>query len=444
MTSIELERALIAGRKLLCAVSGGADSMCLLHLLWSEGFDVTAAHFEHGIRGEESRRDADFVRDFCAGHAIPLLLEHGDVPAYAEAQGLGPEEAARVLRYDFLRRCAAQIGAERIVTAHTLDDNAETILLNLARGCGAAGLRGIPRQNGAIVRPLLSVSRRDIEAYLSENSVPHIEDSSNQSDAYSRNRIRRQAVPALRSVNPRFDEAASRTAKLLERDEDCLSRLAGDFLAAQLRENSLPLEALRALHPAIASRVLRRMLPSLSQRHTDAALDFCAGEGYGLLDVPGGRLRREQGRLYFAPAGPLPLPARPLAPNQTLCLPEAGLCVRMEAVEYSGEIYDLFKTSYLKYEIVCSDLLCTGRLPGDRIRPLGRGCSKTLKDLFLEGGIPCSARESVPVLRDEEGPLLVYGLALAERAAPRLGERAWRITFTKYDEGEYGSDDTRY
>ncbi len=431
MTNIELDRELIAGKKLLCAVSGGADSMCLLHLLCAGGFDVCAAHFEHGIRGAESRRDAAFVEAFCRERGIPFVLEHADVPAWAAEHGLGLEEAGRALRYDFLERTADALGCECIVTAHTLDDLAETLLFNLARGSGASGLRGIPRQRGRIVRPMLHVSREQVEACLAEQGVPHVEDSTNRSDDYARNLIRHHAVPALKQINPRFAEAAARAAGLTARDEDCLRAEAERFLTAHYRGGSLPLRELSELHPAVSSRVVRALLPGLSSLHTDRVLAFLAGTEYALLELPGTVLRRERGRLYFTAGQAEPLPARRIVPGVPLPLPEAGLSLLAEKAVYAGEIHDLFKTSYLKCEMIGSGLFCTGRMPGDRLRPLGRGCTKTLRALFSEHGCTRAARDTTPVIRCDSGPLLVYGLALDERAAPVPGDPVWKLTFSE-------------
>ncbi len=389
------------GERVMCAVSGGADSMCLLHLVWSQGYDVIAAHFEHGIRGEESQRDAHFVETWCRKHGIPFVLGHGDAPGYAAENGLSLEEAARELRYDFLYKTAQAYGADRILTAHSLDDNAETLLFNLIRGSGTAGLCGIPQSRGKLLRPLLHVSRAEIEAYLRENEVPHVEDSSNESDDYTRNLIRHRVMPLLKEINPRFPEAAERTARLSERDEAFFSALARAYLGRELKNESLPLESLRALHPAVASRVIRTLFPGLSMERCDAVLDFVRGSEYGLLEIPGRTLRREQGRLYLRG--------------------ETRECV------YNGEIHDLFKTFYLKYEIVGTDLLCTGRRAGDSIRPKGRGVRKRLSALFKEAGYTRRMRDACLILRDRDGPLFVRGLAVDERAVPEPGERALKI-----------------
>ena len=421
----------LRGKKILCAVSGGADSMCLLHLMHSVGIAVTAAHFEHGIRGEESLRDMRFVESFCAERGIPFVCGRADVPAYAAESSLGLEEAARKLRYEFLEKKLSELGLDLIATAHNADDNAETLVFNLSRGSGTAGLRGIPQKRDNIIRPLITATRAEIEAYLEENRVPHVEDSTNQSDNYTRNLIRHRVVPVLREINPRFAQAAGRTARLCARDEDCLSGMARDFLKEHFDSESLPLPELSALHPAIASRALREVLPGLSMEHVDALLDFIQHSGYACLDLPGRTLRREQGRLYFKALESSPLPSRRLEVGKELFLPECGLSVLGEICDYMGEVNDLFKTSYLKYEMIGTDLCVSSRQPGDRLRPLGRGCSKSLKALFIERKYTRQKRDCCPVIRDEHGILMVYGLAVDERCRPQNGEKALKLSFRK-------------
>ena len=161
---------LAAGSRVLCAVSGGADSMCLLYWLSElrETYQITlfAAHYEHGLRGEESLRDAEFTKAQCTDLGIPCVVEHGDVAAFAVSQRIGIEDAARTMRYRFLEETADKLGCERIATAHNLNDNAETVLMNLCRGAGTRGLAGIPPVRGRIIRPLLQTDRKEIEAYL--------------------------------------------------------------------------------------------------------------------------------------------------------------------------------------------------------------------------------------------------------------------------------------
>ncbi len=421
------------GSRVLCAVSGGADSMALLHWLGTQkDLRLFAAHYEHGLRGEEALRDAAFVEEYCASVGIPCIVGHGDVAVFAREQGIGIEEAARELRYAFLERTAETWNCDRIATAHNADDNAETLLLNLCRGTGAAGLSGIPRRRGKIVRPLLGLTRAQIEAYLAEHKVPCVEDSSNGQEVFSRNRLRRRVMPVLRELNPRFSEAAGRTAALLREDEDCLSGMAEAFIRDCFDGESLPLEKLCVLHRAVASRVLRSLCPrSLEREHVDAALRFCEGSGLGRLDLPGLRLRREQGRLYLNDTQRPTIPTREIKAGEMLELPEAGLCLTAELIEYQGEVYDLFKTYLFKCENICGRLYCTGRRPGDRLHPQGRGCGKSLHDLFREAGMTQEERDRVPVLRDEKGVLAALGWSADERARPAAGDRVLRITATK-------------
>ncbi len=420
------------GSRVLCAVSGGADSMCLLHLLWSRreelGIALAAAHYEHGLRGEESLRDADFVAGWCREKGIRCVTEHGDVRAYAEQRGMGLEEAARELRYAFLARTAEELCCDRIATAHNADDNAETLLLHLTRGSGGKGLGGIPPVRGAIVRPLLHCTRAEIAAYLEQNAVPHVEDSSNGRDDFARNRLRHQVMPVLRELNPAFAAAAGRTAELLRQDEDCLSRLAADFIEAYYDGESLPLKELGQLHPAVASRVVRGLCESsLEQGHVDAVLALCGGTGFSQLDLPGLRLRREQGRLWFTQTEPQTIPARPLRAGETLEIPEAGIRITAEEGEHRQEIHELFNIYSFKCANICGTLICTGRQPGDRLRVAGRGCTKSLKALFLEAGMTRADRERTVVFRDDAGILAVHGLAVAERSVPQPGDRVLRL-----------------
>ena len=427
------ERELLPrGTRLLCAVSGGADSMCLLHLMKSRAAEleiqVFAAHYEHGLRGEESLRDCAFVENWCREKGILCVSAHGDVRAFAKEKGMGLEEAARELRYAFLQKTAAELGCTRIATAHNADDNAETLLFNLCRGSGAAGLRGIPPVRGNIIRPLLRCTRAEIEDYLRENHVPHVEDSSNAGDEYSRNRIRHRVTPVLREINPAFSTAALRTAELMRRDEDCLSAMAEAFIRENFDGESLPLEKLRALHPAVAGRVFRRLCPeTLSLEQVDGLLEKTAGSELAFADLPGIRLRFEQGRLYFGQREKTLLPERTIVPGTVTPIPEAGLKIRAGIEIFSEEIHSKFKTYLFKCESICGNITCDSRRPGDKISPAGRNCTKSLKNLFLEAGMTQRERDLTPVIRDEKGVIAVCGLAVDRRCEAKPGDKVLRL-----------------
>ena len=421
------------GTRVLCAVSGGADSMFLLHWLNAHseklGISITAAHFEHGIRGEESLRDCRFVEEFCREHGIAFVCEHGDVPRYASDRGIGTEEAARELRYAFLKRTAQSLGCSRIATAHNADDNAETILFNLIRGTGSAGLCGIPAVRENIVRPLLGVSRDEIESYLSDNGVPHVEDSTNFSDDYTRNRIRHEIVPLMKKINPAFSASAGRTAELLKSDDEFISGYSAEFIASEYADGSVSVEALSRLHPAVASRVIRMLCPKpLQAEHVAAALKLISGSGRHCLDLPGIRLVCEQGRLYFGENDAGPFEDVEIIPGRTVCIREAGVSVATEETVLTEEVHGLFNTLCIKYDVIAWPLFCTARRPGDSMSIAGRACSKTLKKLFTENGWTQKQRNTSLVFRDGSGILTVCNLALSDRAQASLGDRILKIT----------------
>ncbi len=424
------------GSRVLCAVSGGADSVCMLHLLKKLerqlNIKVCCAHYEHGLRGEESLRDMAFVEECCRSWGVPFVAERGDVLSHAAEKGMSTEEAARELRYDFLQRAAGQLDCDRIATAHNADDNAETVIFNLTRGGGAKGLSGIPPVRDNIIRPMLHLSRAEIEDYIRREGLNYVEDSSNLQDLYSRNIIRHRVIPVLKEINPGLCRAVSRSSELLRQDDDFLEQLAKEFTDCNYNGESLEAKALLGLHRALASRVIRRLWnKSLSLEHVEAVLDFASGTGFGSLDIPGGRLQREQGRLYFQPPAADCIKQRRLIPGQTLDIPEAGIRLVSSLTDYPQEIHNKFKTSLFKYESICGNIFCTCRRPGDSIRPAGRGCSKSLKKLFTELKLTQSQRNMAAVLRDDKGVIAVLGLAVDSRCEARPGDRVLRIDIEK-------------
>ena len=276
-----------AGGLLLCAVSGGRDSVCLLHYLANlapgRGFSVAAAHLNHKMR-PEAQPDEDFVRTLCRKLDVPFYTEAAPVYETAEQWGLGVEETGRRLRYDFLQRTADTIGAERIATAHHAQDQAETVLLNLLRGTGPEGLAGIPPVRGRIVRPLLQTSRREIEDYLEEHGLSYVEDSTNQDTHYARNRLRRELWPQLEAINPALTRSIGRTAEILRSENTYLDTLAADYLpqSGTALETARLLSAPEALRPRILRLLLGRLpggKKDVGAVHIDALLALAVGGG---------------------------------------------------------------------------------------------------------------------------------------------------------------------
>jgi tRNA(Ile)-lysidine synthase len=266
---IRAEGMIPPGSRVLCALSGGADSVCLLGALYQLreklGFSLLAAHYNHNLRGEESLRDEHFVRELLKTRFpdVQLHISGGDVSARAREMGTGLEETAREMRYAFLQETARNTGSDRIATAHTADDNAETVLLHLARGTGLQGLTGIAPIRGNIIRPLLTATRQDVEDFLSTNDLPHVEDSSNCDDYFARNRVRHQVIPVLEGLYPGFSRRVTENAAHLREDLDFLNHLGAE-LAAQAEEVSggfvIPARNLSAAPRPVAIRAVRQLL----------------------------------------------------------------------------------------------------------------------------------------------------------------------------------------
>ena len=437
------------GEKVLCAVSGGVDSMCLLHLLHSlseaGGFTLAAAHYHHGMRGADADADARRVTAWCRERGIPCAVERGDVYAEAERRGLGVEETGRQLRYDFLRRTAAELGCARIATAHNADDNLETLLLHLARGAGLHGLAGIPPRRGDIVRPLLTTSRADILAYAAEHGVPYGEDSTNADEYYARNRIRRQVVPVLRQLNPRLTESAAETMGYLRADNDYLNaQAAAACRAARWAEDDLVIEAgvIAALPAAIAPRAARRLLEMLgdgdtncSAAHLKAVVDLARGEDpSAVVNLPGGKLAQRvyKDLLFTTRAGPLP-PFAPVPLNldgETAAgdTPWRVSC-RPAACPPEGEGRP--GAWYLARSALEGTPELRPRRTGDQIALPRRGGAKTIKKLFIDEKIPRRERERVPVLADGRGVIAVAGFGADQSRLARPGEPAWELMIWK-------------
>lgn len=418
----------------MCAVSGGADSVCLLHLVRSLGdVECLCAHFDHRLR-ESSASDAEFVRRLCMEWDVPFFAGSGDVAAYARERGLSIETAAREMRYGFLERTADEQRADLIATAHNLNDNAETVLFHMARGTGLRGLTGIPARRGRLVRPLLGVPRDRIERYLAERGIPHVEDETNASDEGARNWTRHHVLPAMERLHGGALENIGRMTRSLAEDEEYLTSLAAGWLAGQ-PAGELSASGLAALPGPVAARVLRLWLgEDLSAERRAAVLAFCKAGPSARLDLPGGRLYRRNDAILREEQAPRPLPERELVPGTALPLPEAGLVCECRVCAPGEEIQISFNTFCFSCANICGKLSITRRAEGDALVLWGRKGTRSVKKWMIEAGIPRRARESVPVVRDENGVLAVVGMGQSERASAKKGEPFYMVSFHKLPE----------
>ena len=393
------------GDTVICAVSGGADSVAMLFALYllreKLGITLEAAHFNHNLRGEESLRDETFVRELCARYEIPLHVASGEIRPGKK----GLEAAARDARYAFLESLPG-----KIATAHTADDNAETILMHLVRGTGLKGLGGIAPQRGKLIRPMLGITRREVEDFLAEWHLPHVEDSTNETDAFLRNRLRHHVMPLLAAENPRIAENLSQMALRLREDEACLSQLS--------RYETLPeVETLRTLPSAVRSRMLERFLKENGVREPEdvhiaqaEALVFSDSPSASAAFPGGVTLSRQYGRLTANPTGEAFTPVTLTCPGSAEA---AGIRITCEP---AGE---LAQSENLLTVCPVGKISIRPRQTGDKIRLSGG--SKSLKKLFIDRKIPAAVRERIPVVCDETGILGVYSIGVnLDRAAQIL------------------------
>lgn len=401
------------GGIVLCGVSGGRDSICLLdylHTLGQErGFTAAAGHLNHLMR-PTAQRDEDFVRSFCARRDIPFYTERADVYALCGTWGLTVEETGRRARYEFLQRTAEVIGAEKIATAHHQNDLAETVLLQLLRGTGPQGLTGIPPVRGNIVRPLLDTPRRDIERYIAEHELAYVTDETNGDTAYARNRLRLEIWPELEGINPRAAEHIACTADILRRENAYLDALAAERLRST--GTGVDCEALLAAPGALRPRMLRLLLDRLPTGRKDlgavhlAALEQLAA-GEGALSLP-------EGVEAVCRGGVLTLRMAETAPEETV--------LRRGENPY-GAGYLMVSRSPLEGALALrcgAEQRLTARCwrREDRLTlPDGRG-ARSLKRLMAERGVRPEDRRKIPVLCVDGVAAAAWGIGVDRSFLP--------------------------
>lgn len=405
----------------LVALSGGADSVCLLDLFCEAKksgdfpYAIAAAHLNHSLRGEESDGDEDFCRKLCHNAGIPLFTRVTDVNALAAQSGKGVEEAARDARYSFFESILKENGdLAHVATAHHKGDFCETMLLNLVRGSGIDGLCSIPRMRDNILRPLLDCSRAEILAYNESHGLAFVNDSTNLSIRYSRNRIRHLVLPELAEISPAYAENMTRTAALLAQDAEFLRTEAERAYAKAVQNGVLDTKQAQNLHPALLSRVVKMLYNQcmgahLAEVHIDAIVkQIQAGKTNFSLSVPAGYCHAERGALTFVTA----LPqcdgfALPITVGTPVTLP-CGITVLLSE-QADG--------TPLAAEALQGALTVRSRREGDTLRQFG----KTHKIKRMIADKKLSAREKAKLFFLVAGGEILYTNlpATADRAFPR-------------------------
>lgn len=383
------------GDKVVCAVSGGADSVALLFALYLLAdkleISLSAAHFNHHLRGEESDRDEAFVRAFCGRYEIPLFVGHGEIVAGKK----GLEAAAREARYAFFRTLPG-----KIATAHTADDNAETFLLHVIRGTGLKGLGAIAPVNGMFIRPMLGITRQEVMEFIASYYLDYVSDSSNDTDLFLRNRIRHHVMPLLKQENPRIAQNLSMMALRLREDEAVLAKLS--------QTEALPgVEELRAMDAPFRRRRLASFLEESGVPEPEAE-HIALAEGLVFSDKPSAQanfpgnvtIARNYDRLEKAETRGA-LPAQVLPCPGVVELPECGLKIVCRQAQTLSDKSDCFTV------VPDGQIVIRCRWAGDAIRVSGG--KKSVKKLFIDSKLPASRRLLTPIIADGTGILGVYG-----------------------------------
>ena len=369
--AVSLHHIFEPGERVVVAVSGGPDSLALLsvlrEILPAVPLHLTVAHFDHGWR-PASQDDRDFVASMAAkwGYEFQTARAADGTPH--------TESAARTARYAFLRRTAAETNSTAIAMGHTQDDQVETLLLHLLRGSGSRGLAAMRRRDRDLARPLLDISRSEIEAYLARLHLAPRRDPSNEDPRFTRNRLRQQLLPAIDAFDPAARELLARTADILGEEDRFLDEAIAHLPDALVRDRA----AFAELPPALQRRLVRRLVP-------DA----------GFLEVEA--LRR--GEPPASPAAGAQAPAR-LAVTTCACDP--------------GSFKARDQVGHLDGDLVQLPLLVSTRQPGDRMRPLGQKSAKRLQDILVDAHVPRHLRDSLPVVSDREEIIWIPGVTVAE------------------------------
>jgi tRNA(Ile)-lysidine synthase len=434
------EHALVPrGGRIAVALSGGADSGALVHILreLEAAAELTVAglaHFNHQLRGRESDEDESFCRALAASLGLPIDVGTADVRELARTAQRSVEDAGRAARYAFLEAAANRLGADVVAVAHSQDDQAETFLLRLMRGAGPRGLAGILPRAGRVVRPLLDVTRRELRHYAADRSLRFRDDSSNADLTIPRNRIRHELIPYLeRELAPGVSRVLAREAEIARQDEDHLSRKAIDLAASIVLTDGTSIDAARltTLHPALASRVVRHALSRLAAGrfvgfdHLERFLDFARhGRPGSMLSLPG---QRAVHRGPIVELEPNPGRTRPGGTNSfhvPLSIPgEAagdGWAVSAEPLEAAAWA-ETYKRARGQVVVIARrpsslPLAVRSRRPGDRFSPLGMGGRHTkLQDFLVNRRVPRAIRDGLPLVVDRDDRIVwVVGESVSE------------------------------
>ena len=433
---IERHGMLIAGDKILVACSGGPDSLALLHIFheFSANYNISifAAHVDHMFRGAESALEAAFVVDFCKELDIPCFSVAIDVPKFIIETGLSEEDAARVVRYRYLRRIAEELGGAKIATGHHRDDQAETVLINILRGAGSTGIRGIQPVNGEIIRPLLSVSREEIVKYCKTHQLKPRFDSSNLQTDYLRNRIRIMLLPQLeKQYNVAIKDALCRTATIIGDEHDFIQTTVENMWRQVVTEQAgkifIDAGKIESVHIAVKREIIRRAiekkqgtLTGISFHHVEILLELLAhGRVGSMAQLPNALVACKSYDGLYLGVNDFTLPSKVDYQGQVLSVP-GTTSIPALGVMITTDLTDEEDNSFHSHSAVFDWLTLSPplfvriRCAGDKFQPIGFHGTKKLKDFFIDAKIARQVRDCTPIICDSQDIIWVGGYRQAE------------------------------
>lgn len=404
-------------------LSGGADSVSLLLTLCElkplYGISIHAIHINHQLRGEESFRDENFCVELCNRLNVPITVKRIDVTSYCNSHKVSTEEGARILRYKAFDEVA---NGNKIATAHTLSDDCETILYNLSRGAGIKGLIGIPPVRDNIIRPLIACTRSDVEEYLRLNHMDYVTDSTNLLDDYTRNKVRHNVIPVLKSINPKFEHKVLDTISILQEEEDYIQSSVDSIYDKYISKDGTTLDTdLRTLHSAVRHRIIARLFKSNGLEYSREKI-----LSIDTIILSGGKINITKDVYTISNMGNLSI----------VTIPDSNSIYSSESVELvlNGKVSLFNKTIGLElqknttfinrkltnyivdYDKIQGVIHARGRIFGDKVRLQGRGFTSSVKKL-LNQKVPKELRNTLCFITDDYGIIAMEGFGVAQRVA---------------------------
>jgi len=426
---IEQFKLINKGDKILVAFSGGPDSVFALHFLYKfrkkYKIELLALHFNHGLRGKESNGDENFAKEFCEKQNVQFISQKLDVKTFAKKNKLSIEEAARLLRYENLRRIALKSGCTKIVTAHSQSDNTETILMNLFSGTGLSGLSGIPVRRENIIRPLLCLSKQEIVQYLGEEKINSRLDSSNLNDDFRRNYIRNQILPLIKiKLNPKIDEAVFRSSQnlsnALQLNETLVEHLRSQFVTLTRNALSIQIRLSDLFGGEIPGEVLRTILKE-NFDHAFEYDDFIKINAL-ITKQKGKQVQLTSGLIALRESNSIRIERVQKTSNNQIEL-KVGDIVTIGPQKIGIKLADTKEVKFSKggrVEFISADNLSEKFIlrvwnPGDKFKPLGMKHLKKVSDFLTDEKIPSSGRKNQLVLLSRNQIVWIVGLRIDDR-----------------------------